>query len=189
MKWFLRQRVPPVTRLLLVESGPRQHSLRLIPRLRESVCGDAPIDLFTCLPDEPTGLGPEVRAWRTYEVANHAERWRLLRQVRRQGYSAAAVLCSGSPLLGVWKLVLAALLPAKLLLVDDRGRFFWLDRRHWREALALGISRSGVRNPEFVRKVSHALLLPFSLCILIPYAAKVHLGRLARAVARGSAAD
>ena len=167
--------------MLLVESGPRSDSERLIPLLREAICGDVPIDLFTCLPDRPDGLGPDTRAWRSYDASSHAERWRMLLGIRRERHTAAAILCSDSPLLGVWKIVLAALLPAKILLVDAVDGFFWLDRRHWRKTVQLWVSRSGIRNPEFVRKVAHAAFLPFGLCVLLGFAAKVHLRRLLRA--------
>ena len=181
MKWFLRRSVPPIDRILLVESGPRAEAQRLVPLLRESVCGNAPIDLFTCLPDEPAGLGTGTRAWRTYEARNHAERWRMLLGLRRQRHAAAAILCGDSPLLATWKLALAALLPAKILLVDKVEGLVWLDRRHWRKALRLGVSSTGLRNPEFLRKLAHMAFLPVGLPVLLVFAARVHLGRLIRA--------
>ena len=184
MKWFLRRSIPPITRILLIESGPRQHAQLLIPRLRTAICGSAPIDLFTCLPDLPAGLGADTRAWRSYEARNHSARWHMLLGLRRERHSAAAILCGESPLLGIWKLVLAALLPAKILLVDDRHNIFWLDFGHWRKALQLGISWSGVRHPEFARKTTHLLLAPFALVVLLGFAAKAHIGRLVRTAAR-----
>ena len=181
MRWALRSTVPPIDRLLLIESGPRGEVQHLIPALRAQVCGDAPIDLFTCLPDEPSGLGVGARAWRSFEAATNRERWRLLQVLRRERHPAAAILWGDSPLLAGWKLVMAALLPAKILLVTGHEDCFWLDRKHWRQALQLAVSRSGVRNPEFLRKVVHVAVLPFELCMLLGFAAKVHLARLARA--------
>ncbi len=167
--------------MLLVESGPRPDSQRLVPLLRQSICGEAPIDLFTCLPDSPEGLGSDSRAWRTYYATSHSERWKMFRALRRERHAAAAILCTDSPLLGVWKIVLALLLPAKILLVEEGSRFFWMDRRNWRKAVQLGISRSGITNPEFVRKLAHMAFLPFGLCVLLAFAAKVHFRRLLRA--------
>ena len=173
--------VPDIERMLLVESGPRTDAQRLIPLLRESICGDAPIDLFTCLPDSPAGLGSDSRAWRTYRATRHSERWKMLRALRRERHRAAAILCCDSPLLGIWKIVLAALLPAKILLVEDGSTFYWMDRSNWRKALQLAVSRSGVKDPAFVRKLAQVALLPVGLCILLAFAAKVHLRRLLRA--------
>lgn len=181
MRWFLRRRVPLIDRLLLVESGPRTDVQQLVPLLRESVCGNAPIDLFTCLPDAPAGLGDDTRTWRSYEARNNAERWRMLLGLRRQRHAAAAILCGDSPLLATWKVALAALLPGKILLIDKVEGLVWLDRRHWRKALKLGISSSGLRNPEFIRKLSHAAFLPIGLPVLLVFAGKVHLRRLIRA--------
>lgn len=181
MRWFLRRRVPLIDRLLLVESGPRTDAQQLVPLLRESVCGNAPIDLFTCLPDAPSGLGDDARTWRSYEARNNAERWRMLLGLRRQRHAAAAILCGDSPLLATWKVALAALLPGKILLIDKVEGLVWLDRTHWRKALKLGISSSGLRNPEFMRKLAHAAFVPVGLPVLLIFAGKVHLRRLIRA--------
>ena len=189
VRWILRKGVPPIRRLLLVESGPRKDTEQLIRTLRSTICGDAPIDLFTCLPDDPIGLGADYRAWRSFEAGNHSERWKMLLGLRQERHTAAAIVCSNSPLLAGWKIVLAALLPAKILLIDGRDGFFWLDRAHWRETLRLGISRSGIRSPEFLRRALHAAILPFQLCLLLGFAAKVHLARLVRSAAPDDRSD
>ena len=181
MRWIIRSGVPDIERMLLVESGPRTDAQRLVPLLRQSICGDAPIDLFTCQPDSPVGLGSESRAWRTYRATRHSERWKMLRALWRERHGAAAILCSNSPLLGIWKIVLAALLPAKILLVEDGSSFFWMDRSNWRKALQLAVSRSGIGNPAFIRKLAHVAILPIGLCVLLAFAAKVHFRRLLRA--------
>ena len=175
--------------MLLVESGPRADAQRIVPVLREAVCGDAPIDLFTCLPDRPAGLGAGARAWRTYEVTNQSQRWKMLLGLRRERHAAAAILCSDSPLLGIWKIVLGAALPAKVLLVEGGSTFFWLDRGSLRKTARLAISRSGVCKPEFLRRLAHAAFLPFALCILLAFAAKVHLRRLIRATSMAQRTD
>ena len=105
----------------------------------------------------------------------------MLLGLRRQRHAAAAILCGDSPLLATWKVALAALLPGKILLIDKVEGLVWLDRRHWRKALKLGISSSGLRNPEFIRKLAHAAFLPIGLPVLLVFAGKVHLRRLIRA--------
>lgn len=188
MRWFLRKKVPPIERMLLIESGPRSDALDLIPQLRASVCGAAPLDLFTCLPDDPDGLGASARRWRSFNAATHTERWRMLLELRRQRHAAATVLCSNSPLLALWKVALVLLLPAKILVVDKEQGQFWLDIAHWRQAARLAVSRSGVRNPEFLRAVANVAFLPIGLCILLAFAAKVHLAKLMRST-RGDESD
>ena len=180
MRWFLRKKVPPVERMLLIESGPRSDLTALIPELRASICGTAPLDLFTCLPDDPDGLGTSVRRWRSFNAATHAERWQMLLELRRQRHTVATILCSNSPLLAGWKAALVLLLPAKILVADKDQGLYWLDIAHWRQAARLAVSRSGVRNPEFLRAVANIAFLPIGLCILLAFAAKVHLGKLMR---------
>ncbi len=188
MRWFLRKKVPPIERMLLIESGPRSDALELIPQLRASVCGAAPLDLFTCLPDDPDGLGASARRWRSFNAATHTERWRMLLELRRQRHAAATVLCSNSPLLALWKVALILLLPAKILVVDKEQGHFWLDIAHWRQAARLAVSRSDVRNPEFLRAVANVAFLPIGLCILLAFAAKVHLAKFMRST-RGDESD
>ncbi len=180
MKWFLRPSAPPIKRLLLVESGPRSEAEHLVSLLRESVCGNVPIDLFTCLAGEPAGLGEGSQTWRSYDASNNAERWSLFRSLRRERHAAAAILVGESPLLRTWKFALAGLLPAKILLVDQREGLVWMDRTHWRQVVRIAVSRSGVLNPDFLRKAAHVAALPVSLTILLGFAAKVHLARLIR---------
>ncbi len=148
--------------------------------LRESVCGNAPIDLFTCFTDEPAGLGEGSRTWRSFNAANNADRWNLLRSLRRERHTAVAILTGESPLLRTWKVALAGLLPAKILLVDAHEGLVWIDRTHWRQVLRIAITQSGVLRPDFLRKAAQVGVLPVSLIVLLGFAAKVHLARLIR---------
>ena len=56
MRWVLSRRIPPITKLLLVESGPRNIAEKAIIRFRELYGEELPIDLLTCLPSDPPGL-------------------------------------------------------------------------------------------------------------------------------------
>ena len=53
MRWVFSRRVPETSRILLVESGKREVSEKLIPHLKRNFGEDVAIDLLTCLPDEP----------------------------------------------------------------------------------------------------------------------------------------
>lgn len=189
MKWFLRKGAPPIQRLLLVESGPRADAERVVPFLRSAICGDAPIDLFTCLPSEPSGLGESSRSWRSYDASSNSERWQMLLDLRKQRHSAVVVLCGDSPLLAGWKLVLTILLPAKIFFIDEVEGSFWLDREHWRKAVRLGVLRSGIRSPETAHRLMQVAAFPFHLCLLLGFAAKVHIGRAMRATGPPEKAD
>lgn len=169
-----------VERLLLVESCERSDLERLIPNLGEMACRDTGIDLFSCTPGMPSGLGAGARAWRSYDAAGTSARWRMLRQLRRARHSAVAIPCTDSPLLGTWKIALALLLPARVLVTGDDGGAFWLSLRTWPKAAKLLFSRSGFVPSEIARRMAHVAFVPFGLCVLACFAAKVHLRQLIR---------
>ena len=180
MKGFLTRQAPPLTRLLLIESGPRELSQRLIPRLRETFGGDLPIDLLTCLPDDPSGLNGEARVWRTLDVSGAAGRWALLRALRRERHPAAAVLYAGGAVMGPWRLALLAMLRAKFLIVNENADFFWFDRGNCGLAARLLLERTGLRDPFAARTLARAAVFPFTLVYLLAFAARVHVVRALR---------
>lgn len=180
MRAFSGREALPVSRVLLVESGPRSAAETLVRKLRTEVCPEGAIDLFTCLPDQPRGLGTTSRAWRSYNAGTGAQRWRTVRELRRERHGVVAILCSGSPILAGWKLALAALLPARVLLAHEDQGLVWLDLRHWREAARIASSRSRLRDPKFLRQLAHAAALPFTVSFLLAFAVKAHLAALAR---------
>ena len=53
MRWVFSRRIPETGRILLVESGKREVSEKLIPHLKRNFGKDVAIDLLTCLPGEP----------------------------------------------------------------------------------------------------------------------------------------
>ena len=170
-----------VERLLLVESCERSDLERLIPNLGEMACRDARIDLFSCMPGMPSGLGVGTRAWRSYDAAGTSERWRMLRQLRQARHAAVAIPCTDSSLLGTWKIVLALLLPARVMVTGGDGGAFWLGLRTWPKAAKLLISGRRLVPTELARRLAHAAFVPFGLCVLACFAAKVHLRQLIRA--------
>ena len=180
MKWFLHKRTPPVTRLLLIESGYREETGQLIPHLRDHVCGSAPIDLFTYLPDNPEGLGEHTQIWRSYDAVSNAERWALLQRLRKEKHPAVAIICGGSPMLRLWKYVLVVMLPSKIFLIQDQSVFFWLDFWHWQVITSYVTDQCRQLLEQFLRAMVQWISLPFTLCLLLAFAIKAHIGRLVR---------
>jgi hypothetical protein len=187
MRWFLSLGAPPLTHLLVVESGPREVAERLIPRLREVFGAQIPIDLMTCLPTLPNSLpaasgehGPRV--WRVTERRDRRARWGLLREIRARRYPVTAVLCANSPLMASWRTAAFLLFPSKFLIVNENADFFWLDRGHWRNLLELLLHRSGIFEESAVRAVARLVAFPFTLVFLLAYAAWVHAARDLRLV-------
>lgn len=180
VKGFLTRRVPPLTRILLIESGPRDLSQRLIPRLRAAFGGDMEIDLLSCLPDDPPGLSAEAMVWRTLDASGSAGRWALLRMLRRARHPAAAMLCAGDAVMRPWRFALLAVLPAKFLIVNENADFFWLDRGNCGVASRLLLERMGLRGPFAARTLVRLAVFPFTLAYLLAFAVRVHIVRALR---------
>lgn len=178
MRYVFRSTVPPLTRVLLVESGPRALAERFAPVLRV-VCGGAvDVDLLTCLPP-PAGDSP-ILARQVYQTQNYAsrrERAALLRELRANGYQALVLLCADSPVLNRWKWWLAMGLPAKVLIANENADCFWLDLAHWRSARGMLEARYGLHGAASLRTLGELLAFPFVLAWLFLFAVFVHARR------------
>jgi hypothetical protein len=174
VRGFLTRDVPAVTRILLVESGPRALGQTTIERLR-SVFPDARIEALCCLPTPPAGA---ARAWK---VQDHpAGRWGLLRELRRERHAVAAVLIGGDGIMAPWRWAAIACLPSKFLIVNENADFFWLDRGHLGPLTQFIQHRSGLGDGSVLRTVLMALQFPFVLVYLVLYACYVHAARALR---------
>ena len=184
MKWVLSRRVPAVTRLLLVESGPREVAEKVFPRLREVFGDTLPIDLLTCLPTNPKNYlangQTDGSVWRVNEQTDDAGRWRLLRQIRSRRHPVTAIICAGDGIMAPWKKAVLLLLPSKFLVVNENADFFWIDSGHWRDVSRFLLYRAGLFEDSAVRTLARALAFPLTLTYLLGYAAYVHTVRLVR---------
>jgi len=185
MRWVLSRAVPPATRVLLLESGPREVAEKLIPRLRRVFGEEVPVDLLTCLGDDPKDFAAEPgrsgsRVWKVTDCPDDATRWRLLRDIRNQRHPIVAILCTGSPIMASWRTAALVLLPAKFLIVNEHADFFWLDRGHWRALWQFLFHRTGLLEESAVRTLARVVAFPFALAFLLVYAAAVHVTRLGR---------
>lgn len=180
MKGFFTRRTPPVTRVLLIESGPRDLCQRLIPRIRERFGDDLTIDLLSCLPDDPPGLGGGATVWRTLDATGASKRWGMLRMLRRTRHPVAAMLCADDAIMGPWRFALLAMLRAKFLIVNENADFFWLDRGNVGAILQLLLSRTGLGEPFAARTLVRLMAFPFTFAYLLIFAARVHIVRALR---------
>ncbi|MBI4876048.1 MAG: hypothetical protein HY822_15535 [Acidobacteria bacterium] len=176
MRYFLSNRVPPFTRLLLVESGSRYLLDNLLPDLPKIHGDQLQVDLVTCFAGLPEGFRPEHgRVYRVTDYPGRANRKRLYRELRANGYTVVGIVCAGEPIMTKWKWSLAWHLPAKLFILNENGDYFWFDRAHWSAVRHFLLFRAGLAGAGAVRTLARLAAFPFTLLYLLLYAAAVHL--------------
>ncbi len=166
-----------MTRVLLVESGSRALGEQAIERIRSVFGAELPVDALICRSEAPASAS---RCWSVLGLHTARLRWALLRELRAQRHPVVAVLSSGDPTMAPWKWATAAMLPAKFLIVNENADFFWLDRGHWSNLVALGKQRSGLGGESAVRTLFRFVAYPFAFVYLLAYAAWVHTVRALR---------
>jgi hypothetical protein len=181
LRYFLSNRVPPFTRLLVVESGSRYLLDDLLPDLPAIHGEDLRVDLVTCYAGLPQGFRPDHGAvYRVADYRGRANRKRLYRELRANQYTVMGMICSGEPVMTKWKWALALRLPAKVFVLNENGDYFWLDRAHWPAIRHFVLFRCGLAGAGAVRTLGRLAAFPFSLLYLLLYAAAVHLRRKVR---------
>lgn len=175
MRYLFSRRIPPFTRVLLVESGARGVFDRLIPRLYEVHGEEIEVDLVTCYPGIPAGF--RGRVIRVQDHSGSAARGRLYRELGSGGYSVVGILCSGEPIMTRWKWMLAARLHAKVLIINENADTLWIDWSHRKHIVRLARVRLGFTGASAIPSLWRILLLPFSAIFLLLYAATVHARR------------
>jgi hypothetical protein len=186
MRYFFTERTPPFTRVLLVESGSRHLSEGLLGSLRRKWNPSLEIDLVTCYAGVPEGFPPEARsgappvagATRVFRVSDYPGRTgrkRLYRELR--DYPVVGIICSDEPIMTKWKWAIAALLPAKVFIINENGDYFWLQYSQWRVIRHFVLFRAGLSGASAVPTLARVLFFPFTMLFLLCYAAAVHLRR------------
>jgi hypothetical protein len=176
VRLFFRRRVPHFERVLLIESGSRFLMEKFLPILRERHGEKLQrIDLVTCFSGIPKGFHPDHGAvFRVSDYPNAAARKRLYRELAGNRYSVAVAICSGEPIMTKWKWVLGARVPAKFLVLNENGDYFFLDWGHWSTIQHFLLFRAGLSGADAVPTLVRLALLPFSIVYLLLYAAAVH---------------
>jgi len=177
VRYFLSGRTPPVSRILLIESGSRELGEQAVGCLRKAFGAGVPIDVLGCR--RTPLLGVESYS-DVSEARAFSGRLAILRRIRRGGYSVAGVLASGDSTMALWKLAAITVVPAKFLVLNENVDFFWIDRAHWTNAVALLQQRSGLGGESAVRAMAWFAALPFAALFLLSYATWVHVARVFR---------
>lgn len=168
MKGFFQDAVPAARDILLIESGS-QHIFRFgLESIRRSF-PEARLHLLTCWSDPPPG--PLSSIYQVRDYASRGDKLRLLRYFRRHPADVLAVLCSKEPVMYSWKMLALMMIPAKPLIINENGDFFWLDW-HNRRTLRLFLqSRWGIFSREALRTLLLAMAFPFTILFLLANAA------------------
>jgi hypothetical protein len=183
LRYFFRpQKAPPIRKVLLVESGSRHLLERLIPNLRLVYGEHLPIDLCTCFPGVPAGLGAEARIYRTADYATPSARGRLYRELRANEYQAIGIVCSAERIMTKWKWMLVYRVDAHAFLINENADYVWFDRVHASGLAAYAHTRLGFEGSGAVRTLVRIVLLPFSIVYLSFYALTVHALRAWRRI-------
>ena len=177
MRHFLRRRIPPYDRILLVESGSRHLLEHYLPRLYAEQ-PTSTIDLITCYPSQPSAFRSQTGCiHRVTDYPDRGARARLLGLLKQNRYNIAVIICSGEPIMTKWKWMLGARLPVKVLILNENGDYFWFDRGNWRVIRHFILFRAGLTGAGAVSTIGRLLLFPFTLAYLLLYTAIVHLRR------------
>lgn len=181
MRYFFTRREPPVSRILLVESGSRHLLEALIPGIRQTYGNSIAVDLVTCYAGLPAGFdAATTTVYRVTDYRDPAARARLYRELAANRYSVLGMICSAEPIMTKWKWMLAARLAAKVFVLNENGDYFWLDHGHWESIRHFALYRAGLAGAGAVRTLGRLLLFPLTLLYLVMYAATAHLGRAMR---------
>jgi len=180
MRYVWSMREPPMTRILLIESGSRSLAENLLPVLRRHMGADVPIDLVTCYNGLPAGFDPDTVVFRVGDYGTPERRKELMCTLRSRNYGVAGMICSAEPIMTKWKWLIALRVPAKFFIVNENGDYFWANRANAAIIRQFVSIRLGLSGAGAVRTFARLLLFPFSVLFLLLYAFTVHARRRMR---------
>jgi hypothetical protein len=190
MRYFFRRKIPAASDILMIESGSPEVARRALERIRNLFPG-ARYHLCTCQADAPNASYTSV-----YRAADYPTAWKklgLLSSFCRRGWNILVILCTGEPILLRWKIMALAMLPSKVLIVNEHADFFWLDWENRRTLRKLASIRWGVNLEEFFATLLRAIVFPITLLILLVTAGLLYSRRgwrlLMRRINRGAPAS
>src|SRR3974390_2403311 len=130
MRHFFPRRVPPFSRVLLVESGSRELVENLLPILYQNHPGMI-CDLATCYAGAPkTFRSDQGSVYRVTDYPAGPPRQSFYKELGANKYAVLGIICSAEPIMTKWKWMLAARLPAKVFVLNENGDYFWMDHGH-----------------------------------------------------------
>lgn len=180
MLFLLSRWTPPLDRVLFIESGSRKAGEQFLEHLYVKERAQT-VDVLTCYSTLPRSFDPaKGRVFYTHDAPSGTTRDRLFRSLAASHYSAICMLCTGDNIMTKWKWIAAVRVPAKVLIVNENADSFWLDRGHYRDLGRMSNERLGLSRLAPLSFLYQVIAFPFTLVVLIGFAARVHTGRLLR---------
>jgi hypothetical protein len=180
---FFSCRIPHLTRVVLVESGPRPLYDDFIGALYDIHGAHIQVDLVTCYAGQPRGFRPENgRIYRVQDYRGWDGAKRLATELRAKQPTVVGILCTGAPVMAKWKWLLAAALKSKLFVMNENGDYFWVDYTNWKLILHFMAFRAGMTGDNGVWLPLRLLVFPIGLAWLAAYAAWLHGRRWMRSL-------
>jgi hypothetical protein len=178
LRYFFRRHLPPVTRILLIESGSRSLIEKVIPSLKTIFGEQLELDLVTCYAGVPQGFDGKV--FRVTDYGGAPGRNQLWADLAAREYPVTGMICAAEPIMTKWKVWLGWKLPSKIFVINENGDYFWLDRAHWKLILHFVLFRAGLTGSAAVPALVRLVLFPLTLTYLLLYAGWVHFRRKLR---------
>jgi hypothetical protein len=179
VKYFLSGSSPAATRILLVESGSRRVLERAIAGVERGFPG-VTLELCTCYPGVPAAATAFQKVWRVTDAPSYGPKWRMAREIAATRPPIAALLFSGEPVMFTWKMLLLVLLPSKILLVNENGDFFWLDRSNLSTLRQFLGARLGMNGEGLLRGLCRVVMFPLVFLFLLLFAGIGYVVRWSR---------
>lgn len=165
--------------VLLVESGSRHLGEGFLRSLRVNH-PESQVDVVTCYAGLPEPLPAGAKVYRVSDYPAGPARSQLYKELNSKIYDIIVIICAAEPIMFKWKWMLAARVPAKIVVLNENGDFFVADRTNIGLIFHFLLFRAGLTGSLAVRTVSRVVLFPFTLLYLILYAATINLRRKIR---------
>ncbi|HWP83950.1 MAG TPA: hypothetical protein VNN17_02065 [Terriglobia bacterium] len=173
----MRGAVPPARDILLVESGSPQAFRQGLVNIRQSF-PETRLQLLTCWPEPAQNVFSSI--YRVQEYASRREKLALLFSLRKNPPDVLGILCSNDPIMYSWKLLATLVLPAKVLIINENGDFFWLDWQNRKALRRFLQSRWVIIRKEFLLTLLRGMVFPLTFLYLLLHAGWLYLRRWRR---------
>lgn len=168
-----------LTRVLLIESSPREVGDIMLARLYGQLEQPGTVDLLTCYATAPAGF--DLGRGRTYSVHQPeavANRSSFVKSLARGPYDAIVILCAGSGVLAKWKWAILAQTDARVVFADETGDWFFVSVRNVSQLAVLMVRRMHLADiPQVLLMAGKWIVAPLTVLWLVLFAIYVHLRR------------